>query len=151
MVSRQTIDDFLAQKTLALVGISRDGKKGFGNAVRRELTAKGYTLLLVHPAATAIEGIPCARTVKEVADRVGGAILVTPPAVTSKLVREAADAGIRRVWIQQGAESDEAVRFCEQHGVAVVHHQCVLMYPESAAFPHRVHRGLLKLFRRLPV
>lgn len=149
MVKRAAIDDFLAQKTLALVGISRDGT-GFGNAVRKELAAKGYTLLLVHPQADAIAGSTCARTLKEVADKVGGAILVTPPAVTGKLVREAAEAGISRVWMQQGAESDEAVRYCEEHGVKVVHRQCILMFSEPAAFPHRFHRGLLRLFRRLP-
>jgi len=149
MVKRATIDDFLAQKTLALVGVSRDGK-GFGNAVRKELAAKGYTLLLVHPEADAIEGTRCARSVRDVADRVGGVILVTPPAATAKLVREVAEAGIGRVWIQQGAESDEAIRYCEQHGVKVVHHQCVLMFSEPAAFPHRLHRGLLRLFGRLP-
>ena len=149
MVNRATIDDFLSQKTLALVGVSRDGK-GFGNAVRKELAAKGYTLLLVHPQADAIEGTRCVRAIKDVADRVGGVILVTPPAATAQLVREVADAGIRRVWMQQGAESDEAVRYCEQHGVKVVHHQCILMFSEPAAFPHRFHRGLVRLFGRLP-
>ncbi len=149
MTTRANIDDFLAQKTLALVGVSRDGK-GFGNAVRKELTAKGYQLVLVHPEASTIEGMPCARSLKDVAGRVGGVILVTPPAATGKLVREAAESGIRRVWMQQGAESDEAVRFCEEHGVKVVHRQCVLMFSEPAGFPHRVHRGILRLFRRLP-
>jgi predicted CoA-binding protein len=149
MVNRATIDEFLAQKTLALVGVSRDGK-GFGNAVRTELAAKGYTLLLVHPEADTIEGTRCVRTVKDVADRVEGAILVTPPAVTSKLVREVAEAGIGRVWIQQGAESDQAIRYCEEHGVKVVHHQCILMFSEPAAFVHRFHRGFLRLFGRLP-
>ena len=88
--------------------------------------------------------------IKDVADRVGGVILVTPPTATAQLVREVADAGIRRVWMQQGAESDEAVRYCEQHGVKVVHHQCILMFSEPAAFPHRFHRGLVRLFGRLP-
>ena len=31
------IDDFLAQRSLALLGVSRDGQTGFGNAVRKEL------------------------------------------------------------------------------------------------------------------
>jgi predicted CoA-binding protein len=150
MVSRATIDDFLAQKTLALAGVSRDGKAGFGNAVRKELAAKGYTLLLVHPEADAIDGVPCVHAVKDVAERAGGLVLTTPPAVTATLVREAAEAGINRVWIQQGAESDAAVQFCETHGMKVVHHQCILMFSEPAGFPHRFHRGVLRLFRRLP-
>ena len=150
MIPRAVIDDFLAQKTLALVGVSRSGKK-FGNAVRRELNAKGYTLRPVHREADAIDGQPCARSLAAVAPEVGGVILVTPPAETMRLVQEAADAGIRRVWIQQGAESDEAIRFCESRGISVVHHQCIMMFAEPAAFGHRLHRGILKIFGKVPV
>jgi uncharacterized protein len=149
MVSRAVIDDFLAQKKLALVGVSRSGT-GFGNAVRKELSAKGYSVFLVHPEATSIEGQPCARSLKEVASQVTGVVLVTPPAETKKLVREAAESGIRRVWMQQGAESDEAVRFCEDHGVAVVHGHCILMFAEPTHWFHRIHRSLRGLFGRLP-
>ncbi len=150
MVSRRTIDDFLAQKTLAVVGVSRDGKKGFGNAVLKELGAKGYTLLPVHREAQTIQGRPCARSLAEVAPRVGGVVLVTPPDSTSALVREAAAAGITRVWMQQGAESEDAVRFCDEHGIAAVHHECILMFTEPAGFPHRLHRGIWWLLGKLP-
>ncbi len=150
MVSRKAIDDFLAQKTLAVVGVSRDGKKGFGNAVLKELGAKGYELLPVHPQADAVQGRKCARSLAEVAPRVGGVVLVTPPAATSTLVREAAAAGIRRVWIQQGAESDEAIRFCEEQGLTAVHHECILMFTEPTGFPHRLHRGIWWLLGKLP-
>jgi predicted CoA-binding protein len=121
-----------------------------GNAVRKELTAKGYTLLLVHPEVDTIDGQPCARSLKEIAPRVGGVLLVTPPDATSRLVREAVEAGISRVWMQQGAESDAAVRFCDEHGVAAVHHQCILTFCEPAAWPHRFHRRLRAIFGRLP-
>ena len=36
MVSRRVIDEVLSQKTLALVGVSRNGA-GFGNTIRKEL------------------------------------------------------------------------------------------------------------------
>lgn len=149
MVSRATIDDFLAQKTLALVGVSRSGK-GFGNAVRKELTANGYTVLVVHPEADTIDNHPCARSLQEVAPRVGGVVFVTPPEATSRLVREAEAAGIRRVWMQQGAESADAVQFCQEHAIAAVHHQCILMFNEPGAWPHRFHRRLRAVFGRLP-
>jgi prephenate dehydrogenase len=89
-VPRALIDDFLAQKSLALVGVSRDGRKGFGNALRKELAAQGYVLHVVHPEADGIADQPCARALAEVAADVGGVVLVTPPAETEKLVREAA-------------------------------------------------------------
>lgn len=149
MVSKRAIDEFLAQKSLALAGVSRSGK-GFGNMVRKELRSKGYDLRLIHPETDSIDGQACARNVKELSGKVGGLILVTPPTATLSLVREAAEAGIRRVWMQQGAESAEAIRFCEENGISAVHGQCILMYPEPAGFPHRFHRWLLRIFGRLP-
>jgi len=150
VVSRAVIDDFLAQRSLALAGVSRDGRTGFGNAVRKDLAAKGYAMLVVHPEAETIGGQPCARSVREVADRVGGLVLVTPPAATEGLVREAAEAGIRRVWMQQGAESAEAIRVCEERGIAVVHHECIMMFSEPVGSFHGFHRWLRRVFRGLP-
>lgn len=149
MVSRHLIDDFLAQKTLALVGVSRNGA-GFGHTIRKELSAKGYELLLVHPEADTIAGQPCVRNVKDVAARVGGVVCVTPPAATTTIVAEAADAGIRRIWMQQGAESPEAIAYCEQRGLSAVHGECILMFAEPSMWLHRVHRGINKLIGRLP-
>lgn len=150
MNNRETIDDFLAQRSLALVGVSRDGRTGFGNAVRKELSEKGYTLYVVHPEADRIADAPCAHSLAEVAPRVGGVVLVTPPAQTAKLVEEAAAAGIRRVWMQQGAESDEAIAACDRHGIAVVHHECILMFAEPTAWFHRAHRWARGAFGELP-
>lgn len=139
MIPRNVLDDFLTQRTLALVGVSRDGH-GFGNTVRKELARKGFTVHLVHPEAESIDGQPCFKSLAALPERVGGAVLVTPPAVTEKLVREAFVAGIPRIWMQQGAESDEAIRFCEERGIAVVHHECILMFAEPAGWFHRAHR-----------
>lgn len=149
MVSRAAIDEFLAQKSLALVGVSRDGR-GFGNVVRKELPGRGYTIRLVHPEADTIEGQPCARRLADVAGDVGGVVLVTPPAATERLVREAAEAGLRRVWMQQGAESPEALRLCQELGLAAVHGECILMFSGRPGFPHGLHLWFRKVLGRMP-
>lgn len=149
-IARPLVDDFLAQRSLALVGVSRDGNTGFGNAVRKELSSKGYTLHLVHPEADRIGDMACARSLAEVASQVGGVVLVTPPAQTETLVDEAAALGIRRVWMQQGAESPEALRRCAAHGITPVHGECILMFAEPAAWIHRAHRWARGAFGELP-
>ncbi len=149
MVTRALIDEFLAQKSLALVGVSRTGK-GFGNILRKELARKGYALRLIHPDVDQIDGQPCARALKDVASTVGGVVLVTPPASTAELVREAAEAGLRRIWMQQGAECEEAVRFCEEKGLSAIHGQCLLMFAAPTGVPHGLHRWVRGLFGRLP-
>lgn len=149
MTSKTAVSDFLAQKTLAVVGASRQGNK-FGNMAYKELKAKGYHVLAVHPQATSIEGDPCYPNLAALPEAVGGVVIIVPPAETEKVVREAASAGIRRVWIQQGAESETAIRFCQENGINAVYGECILMFAEPTGFGHRLHRWVWGLLGKLP-
>jgi predicted CoA-binding protein len=148
MVSKTAIDDFLGQESLALAGLSRSGKK-FGNAVLKDLSAKGYEVLPVHPEAAEIGGVRCYPSLAGLPSRVGGLVLVVPPAQTEALVKEARETGIVRVWMQQGAESDAAIRYCEDHGINVVHGECIMMFAQPKGI-HKLHRWLRGVFGKLP-
>ena len=147
MTTRNLVSEFLSQRKLALVGISRSGK-GFGNVIFKDLRAKGYQVYPVHPEARAIDGQPCAPSVLQLREKVGGVVLVVPPPMTEKVVRDVVEAGIPRVWMQQGSESDTAIRYCEENNVVVVHGRCILMFAEPAAFFHRAHRWFWRLFNK---
>jgi hypothetical protein len=148
MVSKATIDDFLDQKTLALAGLSRSGKK-FGNAVLKDLSGKGYEVLPIHPETAEIGGVRCFPSLEELPTKVGGLVLVVPPAQTETLVKEAHEAGIDRVWMQQGAESGEAIHYCEDHGMDVVHGECIMMFAQPRGI-HKAHRWLRGALGKLP-
>lgn len=149
LTSRAAVEDFISQRKLAVVGVSRSGKK-FGNLAFKELKARGYQLSPVHPQAETIHGERCYPSLRALPEPVGGVLVVVPPAETEKVVREAAAAGIKRVWMQQGAESPEAIRFCAENGIAAVHGECILMFAEPAAWYHRAHRWVWKLLGKLP-
>lgn len=148
MTTQSSVEQFLAQRHLGLVGVSRGGKK-FGNAVLRELTKRGYRVSVVHPEAAEIDGVRCVPSVSELPDDVGGLVLVVPPGETEKVVREAAARGIRHIWMQQGAESPAAIESCQQLGIDAVHGECILMYAEPAGI-HRFHHFIWKLLGKLP-
>lgn len=139
MTTQQSIDHFLAHRVIAVAGASRKGNK-FGNIILRDLKAKGYELLPVHPEAEELEGLRCFASLAELPAGVEGLLLVVPPAQTEKLVREAAAIGIGSVWMQQGAESEGAIRFCAEHGLAEVHGECILMFSEPRGWVHGLHR-----------
>ncbi len=145
----RTVSDFLSHRDLALVGISRNGKK-FGNAIFKDLSAKGYHVYPVHPQVREIDGQTCWPSLLDLPARVDGVVVVVPPAETEKVVRDAAKAGIPRVWMQQGSESDAAIRFCRENGITVVSDACILMFAEPTVFFHRVHRWFWRLFGKSP-
>lgn len=149
MTSKAAVADFVSQRKLAVVGVSRKGRK-FGNLAFKELKAKGYQLFPVHPQAETIEGERCYPSLSALPGPVDGVLVVVPPAQTEQVVRDVASVGIRRVWMQQGAESAAAIRFCEENGISAIHGECILMFAEPLAWWHRAHRWVWGLLGKLP-
>lgn len=149
MTDKSIVDDFLSQRTLAVVGVSRDPKK-FGNTIYRELKAKGYRVLPVNPKMETCDGDRCYPNLTALPERPAGAVIVVPPGQTETVVRDAAAAGIARVWMQQGAESAAAVQFCQEHGIREVHGECILMFASGRSFPHNMHRWVWGVLGKLP-
>ena len=138
------IQSFIAEPALAIVGVSRSGR-GFGNAAVRTLTEKGYRVYPIHPVLPRVNGIPCFRSFADLPERVNGVLVVVPPAQAVGVVRDAAAAGIRRVWLQQGAESPWVLRVCADFGLEAVSGECILMYTKPAGV-HRFHRWIHAVF-----
>lgn len=103
----------------------------------------------MHPQAERVDGESCYRSLQDLLERVGGVLIVTPPSETEKVVREAATAGITRVWMQQGDQSDAAIQFCAERGMCVVHGECILMFAQPTGV-HKFHHFLWRLLGRLP-
>jgi uncharacterized protein len=149
MSSKARIDEFLGEKTLAFVGISRSPRQ-FANSAFREMRRAGYRLFPVHPEMATFEGIPCHRRLVDLPEPVGGLVAMVAPDRAEEVVHEAAAARIPRIWFQQQASSEAALRACASLGIEAIHDRCIMMFVPGNAFPHRVHRGILKLLRRLP-
>jgi hypothetical protein len=149
VTSQATIDSFLQSKEIAVIGVSRSGQK-FGNTIFRELRDKGYVVYPVNPHADEIEGTRCYRSVRELPDTVEGIVVVVKPEQSEQVVREAAAAGIGKVWLQQGAESREALAACDELGTPVVSRNCILMFVEPVESIHKFHRFLRRIFGKMP-
>ncbi|HYY72940.1 MAG TPA: CoA-binding protein [Candidatus Bathyarchaeia archaeon] len=101
-LSLETIEDFLAQKRIALIGVSR--KPGsFSIPTFQELTRRGYDVVPVNPNLPEFQGRRCFARVQDIQPPVQAALLITSPEVTDTVVRDCAEAGIPRVWMHRGA------------------------------------------------
>jgi predicted CoA-binding protein len=148
MKSKAAIENFLNQKSLAVVGVSRSGKK-FGNTIFKELSEKGYTAYPVNPLADKIDGQKCYHNIEALPDSVKGVVFVVPPTEMEKLLPSVAKKGIKHVWMQQGAGSRDAVRFCQKNHIECVNGQCLLMFAEPVTSFHKFHRFIWKLLGKI--
>ncbi len=140
MAARSSVSAFIAQPALALVGLSRGGRK-FGNLACRELLKQGYRVYPIHPVAESIDGVMCYPSFATLPERVDAVLVVVPPVEAVAVMREAAAAGIHHVWLQQGAESPAALCVGQELGLDVVAGECVLMFARPANY-HKVHRWI---------
>ena len=151
--SIETIQAFLAQQRVAMVGISRQ-PKDFSTALFEELCRRGYDVVPVNPNTSEALGRPCFPRVQDIQPAVAAALLMTSPAVTETVVRDCAAAGIRRIWMYRaggkGAVSDQALRFCREHGISVIAGECPFMFFPNASLIHRCHGFIRKITGSYP-
>ncbi len=113
------IERFLAGGVYAVAGASTVRSK-YGNKVLRCYQQNGRTVYAINRHGEEVEGVPGFKRLAELPERVHGLSIVTPPAITEELVEEAAAAGIRHLWMQPGAESDEAIERAEALGLECI-------------------------------
>ena len=141
------VQEFIKSKRFAVVGVSLDPKK-FGNTIYKELKSRGYEVYGVHPSADEIAGERCYASLSALRGRVDAAILCTKPEKVEPLLKDAAEVGIRNVWLQQGAESKGAIEAGKNLGLNLVAGKCILMYAEPVKSFHKFHKSVLRLLGR---
>jgi len=150
--SLETIQAFLAQKRIAMVGVSRD-PKDFSVMLLQEFCRRGYEVIPVNPQAAIILEKPCFARVQDIQPPVAAALLMTSAEVTEAVVKDCAEAGISRVWMYSaggdGAVNQNAVLFCEEHEIEVVAGECPYMFFPQNGF-HKLHGWVRKISGRWP-
>ena len=153
MTTLTQIQTFLGRKRLAVVGVSRN-PHDFTRSVFHELQNREYDVIPVNPAVNDIAGVPCYARVSDIEPPVDGALLMTKPDQTERVVRECHDAGIRDVWMFRGggtgAVSPRALEFCQANGMTVVVGECPFMFLPHTQWFHRFHGFCRKLTGSYP-
>lgn len=119
MTLQERIDAFFQTGPWAVVGASTNREK-YGNKVLRSYQQAGRTAYPVNPGEPEVEGQTAYPDLKSLPEAVHGVSIITPPAVTEQIVEQAAEAGIKHLWMQPGAESEAAVRRAAELGLSVI-------------------------------
>lgn len=121
------ISKFLKEGNIfAVVGVSRDSEK-YGRKVYEDLKAAGYRVYPVNPNVGMIGGDRCFRSLSELPEKPDVVSIVVPPEAALGAVKECASMGIGKVWLQPGSESRDAVEFCGNHCIEVLHGLCIMV------------------------
>lgn len=154
MSSMTVIRDFLAQKRIAVVGVSHD-PKDFSRGLLRDMRMHGYDAVAVNPSLTSADDAPCYARLEDIVPPVDGVLVMTSPAVTDEVVQQCAKLHIPRVWLYRaggagGAVSPQAVEYCQDHGIAVVPGECPYMFITGERWFHRFHGFVKKITGSYP-
>jgi predicted CoA-binding protein len=129
------VQDFLAQKKVAVVGVSDKRETGC-NLAYRKFKEAGYLVSAINPRLTSFEGDPCYPDLQSVPDRPQAVFILANPKVSEQIVQQCVDLGVKHVWMHcmmgtkpglaasMTSVSPEAVRLCREHGIAVIPGAC---------------------------
>jgi hypothetical protein len=150
---REAADEFLAQRRIAVAGVSRDPKQP-ANLIYRRLREAGHEVYAINPYADEVEGDPCWPDVGALPDTPDGVVVATTPEVAEEVVRDCDAAGVERVWLHRGigpgSVSEDAVGYCRTHHICVIPGGCPNMFGETSDPGHRCMRAALQLTGKIP-
>jgi uncharacterized protein len=144
----QEIDEvataFLANKRVAVTGVSRAPKQHGSNTVYKRLRDRGYDVFPVNPNAETVEGDAAYPDLRSIPGGVEAVVIGTRPERAHETMRECVGLGIKHVWMHRsygaGSVSDSATAYGRRHGVTVIDGGCPCMFEPTADFGHKVMR-----------
>ena len=135
---------FLANKRMAVTGVSRTPKDHGSNTVYQRLRERGYEVFAVNPNAHQVEGDRCYQDLQVHPRRGPGGGDRHPARARRGHHGECAELGIKHVWMHRGpgagSVSAAATDYGRQHGITVIDGGCPLMFGPTADFGHKVMR-----------
>lgn len=150
------VKDFLAQKKIAIVGVS-DRRDTGCNASYRRFKSAGYRVYAVNPRINVFDGDPCYPDLKSLPEKPDGVFILANPSVTERIVGECAELGVRHVWMHcmmgtkagltssMTSVSPAAVQLCLEKGIQVIPGSC----PNQFLNPDVGHDVMRRLWRAL--
>jgi predicted CoA-binding protein len=151
---KEAAAEFLAQRRIAVTGVSRNGASHGANVVYQRLRQRGYEVFAVNPNTDTVEGDRSYPDLRSIEGGVDGVVLATRPDRDLDTVRECVDLGIKRIWMHRGpgagSVSAEAAEYGREHGITVIDGGCPLMFGPTADGGHKVMRAVLTLTGGVP-
>jgi hypothetical protein len=144
---KEAASEFLANKRVAVTGVSRAAETHGSNTVYKRLRERGYEVFAVNPNAQEVEGDRCYKDLSSIPGGVDAVVIATRPEIAEDTMRECAELGVKHVWMHWGggasSVSDAATEYGRQHGITVIDGGCPLMFAPTADIGHRVMRVVL--------
>jgi predicted CoA-binding protein len=141
---KEAASEFLANKRVAVTGVSRTPKTHGSNNVYRRLRERGYDVFAVNPNTDQVEGDRSYPDLKSIPGGVEAVVIGTRPELAEDTMQECAELGIKHVWMHRGpgagSVSAAATDYGRQHGITVIDGGCPLMFEPTADFGHKIMR-----------
>lgn len=119
----QTIDQVLAMKTWAIVGLGNNPERAaFG--VSKLLQDKGHKIIPVYPRADVVHGEVGYKTLAEIPVPVDVVDCFVNSKLVGKVVDEAIAIGAKAVWLQLDVIDEAAVARAEAAGLLAIMDRC---------------------------
>ncbi len=123
----RAIERFLTARLYAVAGASKRREK-YGNKIFRRILQSGRECIPLNPIESEIEGHAAYASLRDLPRVPESLSIVTPAEVTRRVVQDAIAMGVSHIWMQPGAEDEEASQAARDAGLVVIDDgSCILI------------------------
>ncbi len=135
MNEKESIQNILAMKTIAVVGLSpKEVRPSYG--VARYLQSVGYKIIPVNPGHLEILGEKSYPTLKDIPVKVDVVDVFRRSEYVMPIAEAAIEIGAKAIWFQDGVINTEAAKKAADAGLLVVMDDCMLRQHQTMNNPN---------------
>lgn len=151
---KEAAAEFLANKRIAVTGVSRHPESHGSNVVYQRLRERGYQVFAVNPNADVVEGDHSYPDLRSIPGGVSAVVIGTRPDRAEDTMRECVELGIKHVWMHRsvggGSVSKGATDYGREHGLNVIPGGCPLMFEPVTDGGHKTMKFVFTLTGAVP-
>ena len=150
------VQEFLAQKKIAVVGVSDKRDTGC-NLAYKKFKENGYQVYAVNPRISTYEGATCYADLKSIPEKVDAVFILASSQVTEQVIQQCVELSVKHVWMHcmmgtkpglaagMTSVSQSAVEMCKANRIAVIPGSCPNQFLKPD-FGHAMMRGMWRMF-----
>ncbi len=147
MTKKESVEQFLNSKCIAIIGVSSDPKK-YSRMVYNAFCEKGYNVLAVNPKLIEINGAKCYPTISSLPEAVDAVIIIIKGEKAKDILNDSINKGVKNIWLHQGCNLKNPETITMGKNINLILGECAFMWLQPVEGFHKFHRFLRNLFSR---
>lgn len=139
------INNQTEKKGIAIASSVTD-KEHLSNFLAEAFRYKGYRVYQINPSCFEANNKSCFSSIDKIQEKVDTVYIITGNSVAEDMAREAANMGIKKIWINLNYDSPNFTEISKRNGLSIIGGECFYQWNNQVQKAKRFRNFFLSVF-----